>query len=330
MLLHERVRRFQILDNRIKGAITPLHQLSFSYDSNEIYIKRDDLLPFCFGGNKARIAYVFLGDMIRRGMTCMVGYGSLKSNLSRALACACSSAGFRCVIITPLDSGETLAMDSFNSKMVRSLGAEVVYCEKTAVKKTVSQTLHRLRTEGEAPYYIYGDESGAGNKLIPPEAYSGFWPEVTMQAQALGVRFDRVFLPVGTGMTMSGIIAGMVAAGSNVPVIGISVARPAEIVEEHVRSYLDSYSIEHIAAAFPWAVWDQALAGGYGDSTPEEDSRIAEVFANDGIPMDRTYVGKGFAGMLKWLSGNSVHGERLLFVHTGGTPLFFDDYLTKG
>ena len=40
--------------------------------------------------------------------------------------------------------------------------------------------------------------------------------------------------------------------------------------------------------------------------------------------MDTTYVGKAFWGMLKFLEDNRIEGKRVLFIHTGGTPLFFD------
>lgn len=32
-------------------------------NDNEMYVKRDDLLPFSFGGNKVRIANIFINDM---------------------------------------------------------------------------------------------------------------------------------------------------------------------------------------------------------------------------------------------------------------------------
>ncbi|MDI9487229.1 MAG: 1-aminocyclopropane-1-carboxylate deaminase, partial [Bacillota bacterium] len=33
--------------------------------NNEIYIKREDLLPFSFGGNKARKAQLFFDEIIK-------------------------------------------------------------------------------------------------------------------------------------------------------------------------------------------------------------------------------------------------------------------------
>lgn len=44
----------------------------------------------------------------------------------------------------------------------------------------------------------------------------------------------------------------------------------------------------------------------------------------EGIPVDTTYVGKAFWGMLQYLQEQAVSGRKILFLHTGGTPLFFD------
>lgn len=65
---------------------TPIMKISWADLPCNIYIKRDDLLPISFGGNKVRIAREFFDDMDAKGMDCMVGYGNARSNLSRALA----------------------------------------------------------------------------------------------------------------------------------------------------------------------------------------------------------------------------------------------------
>ena len=43
-----------------------------------------------------------------------------------------------------------------------------------------------------------------------------------------------------------------------------------------------------------------------------------------GIPLDPTYTGKAFTGMMKWLEAHGNDGDPVLFIHTGGTPLYFD------
>ena len=43
-----------------------------------------------------------------------------------------------------------------------------------------------------------------------------------------------------------------------------------------------------------------------------------------GIPLDATYTGKAFMGMREVLASRRLTGKNTLFLHTGGTPLFFD------
>ena len=52
---------------------------------------------------------------------------------------------------------------------------------------------------------------------------------------------------------------------------------------------------------------------------------IKEVLINEGIPLDSTYTGKGFWGMTEYIKKNIITGKKILFIHTGGTPLFFND-----
>ena len=44
----------------------------------------------------------------------------------------------------------------------------------------------------------------------------------------------------------------------------------------------------------------------------------------NGLPLDPTYTGKAFWGMKEYLEKNNVIGKKILFIHTGGTPLYFD------
>lgn len=311
---------------RALGWGTPIQRLDSFSGENEIWVKREDLLPFCFGGNKARIAACFMEDMRAGGYSCMVGYGSPRSNLSRALACACAAEGVGCTIVSPREPDECGRM-AFNAEMASLLGAKAVRCEKHDVRRTVSETLRSLAAQGERPYYIYGDETGAGNETVPTRAYEGFWGGLSGQCD---VRFDELFLACGTGMTMGGIIADAARAGVGCKVTGVSVARPAKAAEGHVGLYLEKAEIGREARRrIPaWRVWDGGLRGGYGDSDPEEREVARRLLSSEGLPVDLTYVGKAFAGMLDLLKAEESRRRRVLFLHTGGTPIFFDNFMT--
>ncbi len=56
--------------------MTPLYFLFSDSNKNNIYIKRDDLIPISFGGNKARKAMNFFKEIDQGGFDCVVTYGS--------------------------------------------------------------------------------------------------------------------------------------------------------------------------------------------------------------------------------------------------------------
>ena len=63
---------------------------------------------------------------------------------------------------------------------------------------------------------------------------------------------------------------------------------------------------------------------GYGNYDTQVTDTINQVLRQEGIPMDTTYVGKAFCGMQTYIRDNGIKDSNVLFIHTGGTPLFFN------
>ena len=294
---------------------TPI--IKIENDDNDLYIKRDDLIPFSFGGNKVRIAAEFIDDMAEQGKNCIVGYGNARSNLSRALANICYQKKIPCHIISPSDEDGT-RIDTFNSKMVQSFDAVFHYCSKTNVKSTVESVIEELKNKGLNPYYIYGDSNGKGNEHIPIKAYIKVYEEIKNQ-------FDYIFLATGTGMTQGGLLAGKAKNNGREKIIGISVARSSDNEAVILRNNLIAYSdrVENIDIP-EIIVVDAYLCGGYGKYDRNIEKIISIQMRQNGIPLDPVYTGKAFYGMIDLLKKNNIRGKKVLFLHTGGTPLYFD------
>lgn len=286
-------------------------------EKNSIYVKRDDLLPFSFGGNKVRIALEFINDMKKQGKDCIVGYGNARSNLSRALANLCYRFKIPCHIISPADEDGT-RIDTYNSKMVLSCDAKFHYCKKTNVKETVESILKDIRKEGLKPYYIYGDSTGKGNEHTPMLAYAKLYEEIKGQ-------YDYIFLATGTGMTQGGLLAGKAINNGAEKIIGISVARSAAQEIEVLCKSLECFSdrIQRIEN-YEINVEDAYLCDGYGTYNRQIEKTIHQQLTCNGMPLDPTYTGKAFWGMQDYLNRKCITGKKVLFIHTGGTPLFFD------
>ena len=99
-------------------ARTPLVPLSGSYGANQLYIKRDDMIPFSFGGNKARKAAEFYREIRDSDIDVIMTYGSNSSNHCRIIANMAAAMGLSCHIISPEENRERL----YNTKLVERFG----------------------------------------------------------------------------------------------------------------------------------------------------------------------------------------------------------------
>lgn len=311
----------------MKTVVTPLVELNVPDCDNHIFIKRDDLLPFSFGGNKARIAEEFFADMAQKGKNCIVGYGNARSNLSRAIATMASAKGIPCYIVSPADD-DGKRYQTANSRLVEACNAQFRYCAKTQVAETVAAVMAECEAQGFDPYYVNGDRFGKGNEAVPVRAYTKVYDEIHEQSAALGVTFDYLFLPTGTGMTQAGLLVGQALCGGTEQVVGISVAREASAETEILKRYVTAGGTERGVTVSDTAlqVTDAYLCGGYGKWDETIRREVVAQYRQNGLPLDPTYTGKGFAGMKRYLKDNGIKGKTVLFLHTGGTPLFFDQF----
>ena len=319
---------------------TPIEELNWREEGkNRFFIKREDLLPFSFGGNKVRIALAFLEDMKKKGCDALIAYGDRRSNLCRVLVHLCAENEIPCLIISTSEHGDGSV--SYNEKLVEPFAPEILTCEKTEIAETVDRAFALLSGRGLRPYYIYGDRTGSGNEGTAAGAYAAVWSEIRSQEEAAGVPFDRIVTACGTGSTLGGLIAGCIEAGEDFHrILGISISsrsgeRAKRILADTVRSRLELAGVPGAAAgdaaekAAEQCLTTRYNLGGYGLYDERVRETIRRMLTENSIPFDPVYTGKAYLGMLDYLRDHEISGERILFLHTGGLPLFFD-YLHSG
>lgn len=307
---------------------TPIYEIhSESEQGNRIFIKRDDLLPFSLGGNKVRIGWEFYHDMCRTEADCMIIYGDRRSNLCRVLGNICSQKQISCYMICT--SVEETRSPSCNSRMMEWMQTEVIPCRKDAVAQCVQDLFERLEGEGRKPYYIYGNQWGEGREGVPVQAYVDAYQEILRQETQLGVSFDYIFTASGTGATQSGLAAGSLLAQDKKKIVGISVSREKErgtrIMARALSQYFKTRKIpvpERLEDRICLA--DEYLLGGYGKFDEQIEECIRRQFLQNALPLDPTYTGKAFWGMERYLKEHHIENADILFLHTGGAPLFYD------
>ena len=310
-----------------KFKATPVQPL-LSSDGNRLFAKRDDLLPFSLGGNKVRIAAAFIDDMKRKGKNALIMYGNDRSNLCRVLASACRAEKIPCLMVCSDDPDHTHTVTG-NSRLVGLFGVEIIRCAKNAIAPAVDTAFSRLRERGYDPYYIYGNRLGGGNEGTAARAYADAYGEILRDEEELGLHFDYIFHASGTGSTQSGLVAGHLASGDDRKIVGISVSRDKErgtrIIRDGVASWFRDRG-EEPPSGFEQEILleDAYLSGGYGQYDEEILRVIREQFLANSLPLDPTYTGKAFRGMQAYLEERGITGKNILFIHTGGIPLFFD------
>ncbi len=300
--------------------ITPIQKLSEDLNKNKFYIKRDDLLPISFGGNKVRKAILFFKDLLKGDFDCVVTYGSSSSNHCRIIANMAVANGIQCHIISPIESMH----ETFNSTLVELLDAFVTRCPLKEVNMTINKKLDELKSRGYKPYFI----QGGGHGDIGTEAYVQAYEEILEFEKTTNSFYDYIFHSSGTGSTQAGLICGMLLHDEKKEIIGISNARKkiygGQVVLDSVNSYLTKLG-KDLLKREDISFVDDYILDGYGSYNAQILITIKEVLKRDGIPMDTTYTGKAYWGMKEYIMKNRICNKNILFIHTGGTPLFFDD-----
>lgn len=307
------------IDNINSEYITPITKNGF-IEGNELYFKRDDLIPYSFGGNKARKAFLFFKEIIQGNYDCIVTYGSSHSNHCRVISNMAAEQKIPCCLISPSEVSD----ETYNSKFMKLFGADIITVPVEKVHETIDKVIIDLKKKGKNPYFIPG--GGHGN--IGTKAYVECYQEIKAFEEEKNIYFDYIFFASGTGTTHAGLVCGQILNNDNRKIIGISIARKnprgRDIVIECIKGFLLDVEEEMIQSNTIFL--DDYTGDGYGRENEEIIETIKYSMINYGIPLDSTYTGKAFFGMRDYLKKNNLEGNKVLFIHTGGTPLFFDDF----
>ena len=96
----ERVARFpRVALIHRPTPLRKLERLSAALGGPEIWIKRDDLTGFAFGGNKSRKLEFIIPDAMAQHASVLITWGGLQSNWAMQTAAACRMFGIRPVLI---------------------------------------------------------------------------------------------------------------------------------------------------------------------------------------------------------------------------------------
>jgi 1-aminocyclopropane-1-carboxylate deaminase/D-cysteine desulfhydrase-like pyridoxal-dependent ACC family enzyme len=315
--------RFRLLESP-----SPLTQLTRFSDAlgggAEVWIKREDLLPLAFGGNKLRNLEFLIGAALAEGADTLITSGRQWSNHCRLTAAAGARAGLAVHLVLTGPPRPPGANGS--NRLIEELLGATVHVTATADREeraaVVDATAAEVRAGGGRPFVI--DVGGTGPVGAAGQVLAGM--ELGEQLDDAGVTTATVILPSATGGTHAGLLHGL-ALGAPPPrsAIGIAVAAPSAELRPKIAALLEG--LAPLTGVRPpdeaIALEDDQLGEGYGVRTPEADEATRLLARTEGILVDPIYTAKALAGLVARVRDGRVAGP-VVFWHAGGTPGLFE------
>ncbi|HEX5014506.1 MAG TPA: pyridoxal-phosphate dependent enzyme [Candidatus Limnocylindrales bacterium] len=317
----EALPRFRLFD-----APSPFHRLPRFSEAlgggADIWIKREDLLPLAFGGNKLRNLEFLVGAALAEDADTLITSGRRWSNHCRLTAAAGALAGLDVHLVL---SGPSPDEPGANQRLDEMLGAtvHVAATDQRADREALVQRVTTdLRRAGRRPHVIGVGGSGAigaaGQVLAGLELFD--------QAVATAVEPVAIVLPSATGGTHAGLLAAARLAGSDARVIGIAVAAPSAELAPKIAGLLADLTPLTGTEIDPAGIElsDAERGAGYGTRTADADAAAGLLARTEGIFVDPVYTAKALAGLVSRARDGGLRGP-VVFWHAGGTPALFED-----
>ena len=319
----------QIPRVRLVHQTTPLERLenlSHILGGATLWAKRDDTQSLAFGGNKVRQLEYYFGEAQAQHADTVLITGAVQSNFCRSTAAFAAKLGMECHIQQEarVPKNDPAYTGSGNVLVERMLGAHLHPYphgeDEAGADANVEAIAEDLRAKGRKPYVIHLAP------VHPPLGALGYIEcarEILDQAE---VMFSHVTVPSGSGATHAGLLYGLRALGSKVPVTGYCVRRAANLqkprIEARCQQIADLLGTENPVRPEDVVVNDRFLVPGYGHLNLPTERAIRLGARHEALMLDPVYAGKCFAGALN-IAGIGCRDEHVLFIHTGGTPGIF-------
>lgn len=309
---------------------TPLEHLprfSQALGGPDVYIKRDDCTGLAFGGNKTRHNEFLIADALAQGADIIVWGAGVQSNNCRQTAAACAKAGLDIHLVLgrggPAKSPDVVQGNLLLDHLV---GAHVDIVEETIgvdLDDRIAREAEKHKANGRKVY------SWDRHKVKPLAAvsYAICVAEIVEQSQAAGFDADALYVS-SAGSTGSGVVLGQKMLGLTCPVLSVAPIKWPWDTQEDMAHIADDAG--KLCGLTPNITRDDVdvtfdyIGPAYGKCSPGGLEAIALLARTEGILLDPIYSGKAMAALIDDIrQGRRTAGEKVVFIHTGGTPALF-------
>ena len=309
---------------------TPLERmerLSRELNGPEIWIKRDDCTGLSTGGNKTRKLEFLMAEAELEGAEMVMTQGATQSNHARQTAAFAAKMGMDCHILLEDRTGSDDANYNNNGNVLLDHlhGATTEKHPGGAdMNAEMEKAAERMRTDGRKVYTIPGGGSNPTGAL----GYVNCAFEILSQVNNSGTKIDHIVHATGSAGTQAGLIVGLKAMNAQIPLLGIGVRASKEAQETNVfslaRSTAGKLGCKNVVQREDVVANTDYVGEGYGIPT-ESGLEAIRMFAEmESILLDPVYSAKAAAGLIDLVrKGYFKKGERVIFLHTGGSAALF-------
>jgi L-cysteate sulfo-lyase len=214
--------------------------------------------------------------------------------------------------------------DSGNVLLDRIFGANLrEYPGGADFDAEMEKVADEVRAQGGKPYIIPG---GASNK-VGALGYVNCAIELLGQIEEQGLDVGHIVTATGSAGTQGGLVVGLKAMASEIPLLGIGVNIPRDAQEEKVFK-LACETAEYIGKPGCVARNDVVancnyVGDGYGVPTESMNEAVLMLARTEGLLFDPVYSGKALAGMIDLVRKGELGDGSIVFLHTGGAAALF-------
>ena len=309
---------------------TPLERmdrLSEALGGPEIWIKRDDCTGLSTGGNKTRKLEFLMAEAQAEGADLVMTQGATQSNHARQTAAFAARLGMDCHILLEDRTGYKDENYNHNGNVLLDVLHGATYETRNTgldMNAEMESVAENFRKQGKRVYTIPGGGSNTTGAL----GYANCALELVGQANDRGLVIDHIVHATGSTGTQAGLVTGLKALNANIPVMGISVRAAKEAQEENVfklaTATADVLGCPGVVSAQDIAANSDYVGEGYGLPTEAGIDAIRMFAKLEGLLLDPVYSSKGAAGLIDLIrKGHYKKGERVVFLHTGGSVSLF-------
>lgn len=283
-----------------------------------LYLKEEGFSGGLYGGNKIRNLEYLIQNAINKGVKMLVTFGSIESNFAKAVAIFGKEYNFNVKLYLCNLSKNPMCKLEENIERLKRLGAEVKlvsFAHCILLSRLANQKLLNHIFSPKDEYLI----PLGGASTLGCLGHFGLAEEIKNQIVCGELPLiERMFVPLGSGGTVSGLIAGFKYFKLPIKVTGVYIndgisrknieKRSSKIISlvQGEKRKIDTNDILDLEKAY--------IGGGYGVTNDLSEKVKRDLYDIENILLDETYTAKSMAAFIDYAKANK--SEEILFLQT--------------